>query len=158
MLAAYSGVMDDRLYAISTLAAAPEFSWSGKQVGTPQECVVQCLRQKSAEHTQITGMEAGFKGALNLFYPAAAFAFEIKTPQGEASGFEGQNFRVRIGPPPCCASFKVSLLPVVVYAHHSSNPVAYAAVHSNSVVSTVADMNVISCSIRISLVLIQISH
>ena len=80
---AYTGVMGDRLYAISSSDAPPEFPWH-----TNREQEEFVLYRASYEHRESTlippALEAAFKDSLNPPYPLAdAFALEIETPDGQ---------------------------------------------------------------------------
>jgi hypothetical protein len=80
---AYTGVMGDRLYAISSSGAPPEFPWHTNR--EHEEFVLYQARYKNPGSTlKPLAMEAAFKEALNPPYPLAdAFALEINTPGGE---------------------------------------------------------------------------
>jgi uncharacterized protein YcbX len=80
---AYTGVMGDRLYAISSSQAPPEFPWHTNR--EQEEFVLYCAGYKNHESTlKPLAVEAAFKETLNPPYPPAdAFALEIKTPFGE---------------------------------------------------------------------------
>lgn len=80
---AYTGVMGDRLYAISSSRAPPEFPWHTSR--EQEEFVLYSASYKNYAATlKPLAMEAAFKEALNPPYPMAdAFALEIKTPIGE---------------------------------------------------------------------------
>lgn len=80
---AYTGVMGDRLYAISSSDAPPEFPWHTNR--EHEEFVLFSASYKNRETTlKPAAIEAAFKKALNPPYPLAdAFALEINTPGGE---------------------------------------------------------------------------
>ncbi len=80
---AYTGVMGDRLYALSDSAAPAEFPW---HTNREQETLV--LHQARYRHQRDTlrprALEAAFAEALNPPYPAdEAFALEIESPDGQ---------------------------------------------------------------------------
>lgn len=79
---AYTGVMGDRLYAISSSGAPPEFPWHTNR--EHEEFVLFSASYKNRESTlKPAAIEAAFKEALNPPYPwVDAFALEIKTPDG----------------------------------------------------------------------------
>jgi len=80
---AYTGVMGDRLYAISSSGAPPEFPWHTNR--EHEEFVLYSASYKNHETTlKPAAIEAAFKEALNPPYPLAdAFALEVSTPGGE---------------------------------------------------------------------------
>lgn len=80
---AYSGVMGDRVYAIASSTACPEFPW---HTGREQEEFV--LYQARFKHRGLTLIPAELEAAnaddLNPPYPDIdAFALEIETPDGQ---------------------------------------------------------------------------
>ena len=79
---AYTGVMGDRLYAISSSQAPPEFPWHTNR--EQEEFVLYSAAYKNHAATlKPLAMEAAFKEALNPPYPLAdVFALEVKTPAG----------------------------------------------------------------------------
>ncbi len=80
---AYTGVMGDRVYAISSTDAPPEFPWHTNR--EQEEFVLYQARYKDHRSTlKPAAMVAAFKGSLNPPYPPAdAFALEILTPDDE---------------------------------------------------------------------------
>jgi uncharacterized protein YcbX len=89
---AYTGVMGDRLYAISSSQAPPEFPWHTNR--EQEEFVLYSASYKNHHATlKPPAMEAAFKEALNPPYPLAdAFALEIKTPAGATLDVEDPAF------------------------------------------------------------------
>lgn len=89
---AYTGVMGDRLYAISSSDAPPEFPWHTNR--EQEEFVLYSAGYKNRESTlKPPAMEAAFKEALNPPYPLAdAFALEITAPDGETLDVEDPAF------------------------------------------------------------------
>ena len=89
---AYTGVMGDRLYAISSSQAPPEFPWHTNR--EHEEFILYSAGYKNHEATlKPLAMEAAFKEALNPPYPMAdAFAITIKTPAGETLDVEDPAF------------------------------------------------------------------
>jgi uncharacterized protein YcbX len=79
---AYTGVMGDRLYAISSSAAPPEFPWHTNR--EQEEFILYSARYRHHEKTlRPAAMEAAFKEALNPPYPdGEAFALDVITPDG----------------------------------------------------------------------------
>lgn len=80
---AYTGVMGDRIYALSAADAPPEFPWHTNR--EQEEFVLYRPRfRHHADTLRPAAMEAAFTDALNPPYPQAeTFALEIETPQGE---------------------------------------------------------------------------
>ncbi|MCP4391543.1 MAG: MOSC domain-containing protein, partial [Gammaproteobacteria bacterium] len=80
---AYTGVMGDRLYAISSSDAPPEFPWHTNR--EQEEFVLYSAGYKNRESTlKPVAMEAAFKEELNPPYPRDdAFGLEITTPDGD---------------------------------------------------------------------------
>jgi uncharacterized protein YcbX len=89
---AYTGVMGDRLYALSSSDAPPEFPWHTNR--EQEEFILYGARYRNQQATLKPGaLEAAFKGALNPPYPTAdAFALEIVTPEGEMLDVEDPAF------------------------------------------------------------------
>jgi len=89
---AYTGVMGDRLYAISSSGAPPEFPWHTNR--EHEEFVLFSASYKNHETTlKPAAMEAALKEALNPPYPLAdAFALEIKTPEGVTLDIDDPTF------------------------------------------------------------------
>jgi uncharacterized protein len=80
---AYTGVMGDRLYAISSSHAPAEFPWHTNR--EQEEFVLYGARYRDQQATlKPLALEAAYKDALNPPYPSAdAFALEVITPAGE---------------------------------------------------------------------------
>lgn len=89
---AFTGVMGDRIYAISSSHATPEFPWHTNR--EQEEFVLYNARFKNHQSTlKPTAMEAALKELLNPPYPLAnAFALEIQTPDGETLDIEDPAF------------------------------------------------------------------
>jgi len=89
---AYTGVMGDRLYALSAADAPPEFPWHTNR--EQEEFVLfQASYKDPASTLKPAAMEAAFKEALNPPYPLAeAFALSIKTPDGTVYDVQDQAF------------------------------------------------------------------
>lgn len=79
---AYTGVMGDRLYAISSADAPPEFPWHTNR--EQEEFVLYSASYRNRAATlKPAALEAAYKEALNPPYPLAdAFALAITTPDG----------------------------------------------------------------------------
>src|SRR5210317_1602435 len=77
---AYTGVMGDRLYAISSSAAPPEFPWHTNR--EQEEFVLYSPQYRRRDRTlKPAAMEAAFKDALNPPYPEReVFALDVVTP------------------------------------------------------------------------------
>ncbi len=80
---AYTGVMGDRLYAISSSGAPAEFPWHTNR--EQEEFVLYSARYRDQQATlKPMALEEAYKDALNPPYPTAeAFSLEIVTPTGE---------------------------------------------------------------------------
>jgi len=80
---AYTGVMGDRIYALSAADAPAEFPWHTNR--EQEEFVLYRPRFRHHSDTlRPAAMEAAFVDALNPPYPQAeTFALEVETPQGE---------------------------------------------------------------------------
>ena len=81
---AYTGVMGDRVYAITSSSAYPEFPWhTGRE---QEEFVLYQARFKHRDQTLIPAeLAAANVDALNPPYPDAdAFALEIELPEGQS--------------------------------------------------------------------------
>ncbi len=80
---AYTGVMGDRLYAISSSDAAAEFPWHTNR--EQEEFVLFRPYYKNPAGTlKPAALEAAFKEALNPPYPVAeSFALNLETPDGK---------------------------------------------------------------------------
>ena len=89
---AYTGVMGDRLYAISSSDAPPEFPWHTNR--EQEEFVLYGASYKNPESTlKPPALDAAFKEALNPPYPRAdAFALEIETPGGQTLDVDDPEF------------------------------------------------------------------
>ena len=89
---AYTGVMGDRLYAISSSQAPPEFPWHTNR--EQEEFILYQAAYKNPESTlQPMAMEAAFKEALNPPYPPAdAFDLEVRTPDGASFDIRDEAF------------------------------------------------------------------
>ena len=89
---AYTGLMGDRLYAISSSDAPPEFPWHTNR--EQEEFVLYQARYKNQQRTlKPAAMEAALKELLNPPYPRAnAFALEIQTPDGKTLDIEDLAF------------------------------------------------------------------
>ena len=89
---AYTGLMGDRLYAISSSDAPPEFPWHTNR--EQEEFVLYQARYKNHQSTlKPAAMEAALKESLNPPYPRAnAFALEIQTPDGKTLDIEDPAF------------------------------------------------------------------
>ena len=89
---AYTGVMGDRLYAISSSQAPPEFPWHTNR--EQEEFILYGARYKNPSVTlRPQAMDAAFKEALNPPYPLAdAFALEVTTPTGETLDVDDPEF------------------------------------------------------------------
>ncbi len=81
---AYTGVMGDRLYAISSSDAPAEFPWHTNR--EQEELVLfRASYRNPASTLKPAALEAAFKDALNPPYPAAeAFALDVEAPDGKA--------------------------------------------------------------------------
>jgi uncharacterized protein YcbX len=80
---AYTGVMGDRVYAIASSGATPEFPWHTNR--EHEEFVLYKSRYKNPQNTlKPAAMEAALKELLNPPYPLEnAFTLEIEAPDGE---------------------------------------------------------------------------
>ena len=89
---AYTGVMGDRVYAISSADAAPEFPWHTNR--EQEELVLYQARFKRPHQTLIPqALEAANAEALNPPYPAAEdFAVEIDLPDGSTLDIDDAAF------------------------------------------------------------------
>jgi len=89
---AYTGVMGDRLYAISSSDAPAEFPWHTNR--EQEEFILYSAHYRNQQRTlKPRALEAAFKEALNPPYPTAdAFALEIVTPGGETIDVEDPAF------------------------------------------------------------------
>jgi hypothetical protein len=94
---AYTGVMGDRVYAISSSSATPEFPWHTNR--EQEEFVLYQARYKNPQRTlKPVAMEAALKELLNPPYPLAdAFALEIETPDGKTLDIEDPAFLDELG-------------------------------------------------------------
>ena len=89
---AYTGVMGDRVYAVTSSTAYPEFPWhTGRE---QEEFVLYQARFKHRDQTLIPAdLEAANADALNPPYPAEdAFALEIETPDGQTFDIDDPAF------------------------------------------------------------------
>jgi len=89
---AYTGVMGDRVYAISSSDATPEFPWHTNR--EQEEFVLYSARYKNHQGTlKPAAMEAALKELLNPPYPhKKAFALEIQIPEGKILDIEDPAF------------------------------------------------------------------
>jgi len=89
---AYTGVMGDRVYAISSSGASPEFPWHTNR--EQEEFVLYQARYKNPQSTlKPAAMEAALKELLNPPYPQeSAFAVEIVSASGETLDLEDPAF------------------------------------------------------------------
>jgi len=89
---AYTGVMGDRVYAISSSHATPEFPWHTNR--EHEEFVLYNARYKNPQSTlKPAAMEAALKELLNPPYPLEnAFTLEIETPGGETLDIDDPAF------------------------------------------------------------------
>ena len=89
---AYTGVMGDRLYAVSSSAAPAEFPWHTNR--EQEEFVLYSARYRDQQATlRPPALEEAYKDALNPPYPTAeAFALEVVTPAGEVLDVEDPAF------------------------------------------------------------------
>jgi len=94
---AYTGVMGDRLYALSSSAAPAEFPWHTNR--EQEEFILYSARYRNQQGTlKPLAMEAAFKDALNPPYPTAdAFALEVTSPQGKTFDVEDPGFLASLG-------------------------------------------------------------
>ena len=94
---AYTGVMGDRVYAISSSSATPEFPWHTNR--EQEEFVLYHARYKNPQSTlKPAAMEAALKELLNPPYPLAdAFALEIEIPDGKTLDIEDPTFLDELG-------------------------------------------------------------
>jgi uncharacterized protein YcbX len=94
---AYTGVMGDRIYAISSSSATPEFPWHTNR--EQEEFVLYQARYKNPQSTlKPAAMEAALKELLNPPYPLAdAFALEIEMPDGKTLDIEDPAFLNELG-------------------------------------------------------------
>jgi uncharacterized protein YcbX len=89
---AYTGVMGDRVYAISSAAATPEFPWHTSR--EQEEFVLYQARYINHRQTlKPAALEAAFADSLNPPYPPAAeFALELVTPEGDTLDIDDPAF------------------------------------------------------------------
>ncbi len=89
---AYTGVMGDRLYAISSTDAPAEFPWHTNR--EQEEFILYSARYRDQQATlKPRALEAAFKDALNPPYPTTdAFALEVTSPQGDSFDVEDPAF------------------------------------------------------------------
>ncbi len=89
---AYTGLMGDRIYAISSSHATPEFPWHTNR--EQEEFVLYSARYKNQQSTlKPVAMEAALRELLNPPYPQEnAFALEIQTPAGETLDIQDPAF------------------------------------------------------------------
>jgi hypothetical protein len=89
---AYTGVMGDRVYAISSTSAPPEFPWHTNR--EQEEFVLHQARFKHRERTLVpAALEAANAEALDPPYPDAdTFAVEIETPTGDTLDIDDSQF------------------------------------------------------------------
>lgn len=89
---AYTGVMGDRVYAITSSSASPEFPWhTGRE---QEEFVLYQARFKHHDKTLVpANLEAANVDALNPPYPdGEAFAVEIETPGAQVFDIDDPAF------------------------------------------------------------------
>ena len=89
---AYTGVMGDRVYAVSSTAAPAEFPWHTNR--EQEELVLYRPHFKNHAATlRPLAMEAAFREALNPPYPLdEAFALLVDTPQGRSIDVNSRDF------------------------------------------------------------------
>ncbi len=89
---AYTGVMGDRIYAISSSSATPEFPWHTNR--EQEEFVLYSAGFVNHQNTlEPLALEAAHQESLNPPYPeASAFVVEIKTPDGKTLDIEDPAF------------------------------------------------------------------
>jgi uncharacterized protein YcbX len=89
---AYTGVMGDRVYAISSTSAVPEFPWHTNR--EQEELVLYQARFQHRERTLVPdALEAANEEALNPPYPTAdKFAVEVKMPDGKTISIDDPQF------------------------------------------------------------------
>jgi len=94
---AYTGVMGDRLYAVSSSTAPAEFPWHTNR--EQEEFILYSARFRHRERTlRPVAMEAAFKEALNPPYPESeAFALDVVTPDGNTLDVEAPAFLDGLG-------------------------------------------------------------
>ncbi|MCP4391591.1 MAG: MOSC domain-containing protein, partial [Gammaproteobacteria bacterium] len=93
---AYTGVMGDRVYALSAADAPPEFPWHTNR--EQEEFVLFRPRYRNHRNTlKPVAMEAAFAEALNPPYPqASAFALDIEKPDGSVCDVQSPEFLVSL--------------------------------------------------------------
>ncbi len=89
---AYTGVMGDRVYALSAADAPAEFPWHTNR--EQEEFVLYQPRFRNQQNTlKPAAMEAAFAEALNPPYPQAdAFALDIEKPDGSVYDVQNPKF------------------------------------------------------------------
>jgi uncharacterized protein YcbX len=94
---AYTGIMGDRVYAVSSSKATPEFPWHTNR--EQEEFVLYQARYKQPQNTlKPQAMEAAFKNLLNPPYPLEqAFALEVETPDGKTVDIQDPAFLEDLG-------------------------------------------------------------
>lgn len=94
---AFTGLMGDRIYAISSSAASPEFPWHTNR--EQEELILYKARFKRREETlKPAALEAALAELLNPPYPlASAFAVEVETPEGETFPIDDPAFLESLG-------------------------------------------------------------
>ncbi|MBT4889892.1 MAG: MOSC domain-containing protein [Rhodospirillales bacterium] len=90
--AAYTGLMGDRVYAVSSTDAIPEFPWHTNR--EHEEFVLYTPRFKNHQDTLLPpALEATYEEALNPPYPLDdRFAVEIVTPEGKTIDVDSPAF------------------------------------------------------------------
>ncbi len=93
---AYTGVMGDRIYALSAADAPPEFPWHTNR--EQEEFVLFQPRYRNHRNTlKPAAMEAAFAEALNPPYPqASAFALDVEQPDGSIYDVQSPEFLVSL--------------------------------------------------------------
>ncbi len=94
---AYTGLMGDRVYAVSSAAADPEFPWHTNR--EHEEFILYQARFKDHGQTlRPEALEAATEEGLNPPYPPAdAFSVEAQTPKGETMDIESPAFIDHLG-------------------------------------------------------------
>ncbi len=89
---AYTGLMGDRIYAVSSSTADPEFPWHTNR--EHEEFILYQARFKNRRRTlRPEPLEAALKEGLNPPYPPAnEFAVEVQAPSGEIMDIESSAF------------------------------------------------------------------
>lgn len=93
---AYTGLMGDRVYAVSSSAAVAEFPWHTNR--EQEELVLYTARFKNRDKTLMpAALEAALAERLNPPYPSRAdFAVEVETPDGKTHDIDDPAFLDRL--------------------------------------------------------------